>query len=46
MMMEGDFQTCLSPDEKRISRIVFIGASFDRVELKRGFENLHRLILR
>ncbi len=38
MMMEGDFQRAWSPDEKRVSRIVFIGRELDRAELKRGFE--------
>ncbi len=38
MMMEGDFQRVWSEDEKRFSRIVFIGRDLDRAELKRGFE--------
>ena len=39
MMMEGDFQRPWLPDEKRVSRIVFIGRDLDRAELKRGFES-------
>jgi G3E family GTPase len=38
MMMEGDFQRAWHADEKRISRIVFIGRNLKRAELKRGFE--------
>ncbi len=38
MMMEGDFQREWNPDEKRISRIVFIGRGLKRAELKRGFD--------
>ena len=38
MMMEGDFQRAWSPDERRVSRIVFIGRELDRANLKRGFE--------
>ncbi|MBI1211489.1 MAG: GTP-binding protein [Alphaproteobacteria bacterium] len=39
MMMEGDFQRAWDPDEKRISRLVFIGRGLKRSELKRGFES-------
>jgi G3E family GTPase len=38
MMMEGDFQRVWNPEEKRISRLVFIGRGLKRAELKRGFE--------
>ena len=38
MMMEGDFQRVWREDEKRFSRLVFIGRDLDRAELKRGFE--------
>jgi G3E family GTPase len=38
MMMEGDFQRAWNADEKRVSRLVFIGRGLKRAELKRGFE--------
>ena len=38
MMMEGDFQRPWNDEEKRISRLVFIGRGLKRAELKRGFE--------
>lgn len=37
MVMEGDFQAPWKPDDKRYSRIVFIGRNFDEAELERGF---------
>ena len=39
MMMEGDFQRQWQPEEKRVSRLVFIGRNLKRAELKRGFES-------
>ena len=38
MMMEGDYQRPWRADEKRVSRLVFIGRQLDRAALKRGFE--------
>jgi G3E family GTPase len=37
MVMEGDFQRPWKSDEKRFSRIVFIGRNLDEPELQRGF---------
>ena len=37
MVMEGDFQRAWKPDEKRFSRIVFIGRDLDEAELQLGF---------
>jgi len=37
MVMEGDFQGAWKPDDKRYSRIVFIGRGLDEAELQRGF---------
>lgn len=37
MVMEGDFQGPWKADEKRYSRIVFIGRDLDEEELERGF---------
>lgn len=37
MVMEGSFQTAWKPDDKRYSRIVFIGRDLDEAELQRGF---------
>jgi G3E family GTPase len=37
MVMEGDFQAPWKPNEKRHSRIVFIGRQLDEAELERGF---------
>ena len=37
MVMEGDYQSAWKPDEKRYSRIVFIGRDLDEAELQRGF---------
>jgi G3E family GTPase len=37
MVMEGDFQRPWEEDEKRYSRIVFIGRNLDEAELERGF---------
>jgi G3E family GTPase len=37
MVMEGDFQGAWKPDDKRYSRIVFIGRDLDEAELQRGF---------
>jgi G3E family GTPase len=36
MVMEGDFQRPWKSDEKRFSRIVFIGRDLDEAELQRG----------
>ena len=38
MLVEGDHQRAWKPDEKRESRIVFIGRDLDRDKLKRTFE--------
>jgi G3E family GTPase len=38
MVLEGDLQRAWKPDEKRYSRIVFIGRDLDAAELKKGFE--------
>jgi len=37
MIVEGDTQRDWKPDEKRVSRLVFIGKNLDRNELERGF---------
>ncbi len=37
MMIEGDTQRAWRPDEKRISRIVFIGKDLKKDELQKGF---------
>ncbi len=37
MVLEGDLQREWKPDEKRYSRIVFIGRELDAAELKSGF---------
>ncbi|MEQ1756437.1 MAG: GTP-binding protein [Micropepsaceae bacterium] len=37
MVMEGDFHSAWKPEDKRYSRIVFIGRNFDEAELERGF---------
>ena len=37
MVMEGDYQSAWKPNEKRYSRIVFIGRDLDEAELQRGF---------
>jgi G3E family GTPase len=37
MVMEGDFQGPWKADDKRYSRIVFIGRGLDHDELQRGF---------
>jgi G3E family GTPase len=37
MVMDGDFQRKWKADEKRMSRIVFIGRGLDEAELERGF---------
>jgi len=38
MVMDGDFQRAWKPDEKRRSRIVFIGRELDERELEAGFK--------
>lgn len=38
MMMEGEPMQAWKPDEKRISRLVFIGRNLDEAALKAGFE--------
>ncbi len=38
MIRDGDFQRPWKPDEKRISRVVFIGRKLDAAKLKAGFE--------
>ena len=38
MILEGDFQRPWRADERRWSRMVFIGRGLDAAELKRGFE--------
>jgi len=38
MILEGDLQREWKPDEKRYSRMVFIGRNLDEAELKAGFE--------
>jgi len=37
MVMDGDFQRDWKPEEKRYSRIVFIGRNLDETELQLGF---------
>jgi G3E family GTPase len=37
MVMDGDFQRAWKPDEKRFSRIVFIGRDLNEADLERGF---------
>lgn len=39
MILEGDFQRDWRDDEKRFSRMVFIGRNLDEAELKAGFES-------
>ena len=39
MILEGDFQRDWRDDEKRYSRMVFIGRNLDEAELKAGFES-------
>ena len=39
MILEGDLQREWRPDEKRYSRMVFIGRNLDPVELRAGFES-------
>jgi len=38
MVLEGDLQRAWKPDEKRFSRIVFIGRHLDEAALKAGFD--------
>jgi len=38
MIADGDFIGAWKPDEKRTSRIVFIGRNLNRPQLRRGFE--------
>ncbi|MBW3616882.1 MAG: GTP-binding protein [Proteobacteria bacterium] len=38
MILEGDLQRPWRPDERRWSRMVFIGRNLDAAELQRGFE--------
>jgi G3E family GTPase len=37
MLLEGDFQNAWRPDERRYSRLVFIGRNLDRKALEAGF---------
>ena len=37
MILDGDHQRPWKPDEKRVSRIVFIGRKLDRQALEDGF---------
>ncbi|GBQ42528.1 CobW family GTP-binding protein [Acidocella aminolytica] len=39
MMADGDFLAPWKPDEKRVSRLVFIGRDLNRPALRRGFES-------
>ncbi len=39
MIADGDFLAPWKPDEKRTSRIVFIGRDLNRPQLRRGFES-------
>lgn len=39
MIIEGDHQRAWKPEEKRESRLVFIGRELNAAELKAGFEN-------
>lgn len=39
MMADGDFLAPWKPDEKRVSRLVFIGRHLNRPQLRRGFES-------
>jgi G3E family GTPase len=38
MILEGDFQREWRADEKRYSRLVFIGRNLDEAALRKGFE--------
>jgi len=38
MILEGDFQRDWKPDERRYSRMVFIGRNLDEAALRKGFE--------
>jgi G3E family GTPase len=38
MMLEGDLQRDWRPDDKRYSRMVFIGRNLDEAKLRQGFE--------
>jgi G3E family GTPase len=37
MILDGDLQRDWKPDEKRISRVVFIGRNLKADEIKQGF---------
>jgi G3E family GTPase len=37
MLLDGDLQRDWKPDERRVSRAVFIGRNLDREAIKRGF---------
>ncbi len=39
MIADGDFLAPWKPDEKRVSRLVFIGRDLNRPQLRRGFES-------
>jgi G3E family GTPase len=38
MMLDGDHQRDWRPDERRASRLVFIGRELDAAALRKGFE--------
>jgi G3E family GTPase len=40
MILEGDFQKAWRPEERRYSRMVFIGRNLDKAALAKGFEGL------
>ena len=39
MLLEGDFQGDWKPDDRRYSRLVFIGRALDKTELEAGFRS-------
>ena len=38
MILDGELQRAWKPDEKRYSRMVFIGRNLDEAKLREGFE--------
>jgi G3E family GTPase len=38
MILDGDLQRDWKPDERRYSRMVFIGRNLDEAALRKGFE--------
>ena len=39
MIMDGDTQRAWKKDEKRVSKIVFIGRKLDKEEIRKGFQS-------